>query len=125
MRTYDAAMTLQTKIAMVTGAGLGSGEATAKTLAKTATTLVVADINGGNAKKVAQAITSYQHRAVLLTADAGSVEEIQRRVVAARSKVFEVLRQANSLTTAALAPAAAAWRAARPPRPSEPSCRRR
>jgi glucose 1-dehydrogenase len=84
-------MTLQTKIAMVTGAGLGSGEATAKTLAKTATTLVVADINGGNAKKVAQAITSYQHRAVLLTADAGSVEEIQRRVVAARSKVFEVV----------------------------------
>ena len=118
-------MPLQEKIAMVTGAGQGSGEATAKTLAKAAATLVVADINGGNAEKVAQAITSYQHLAMLITADAGSIEEIQRRVVAARSKVFEDLRQANSLTTAALAPAAAAWRGARPPRPSEPSCRRR
>ncbi len=58
MRTYDAAMTLQSKIAMVTGAGLGSGEATAKTLTKAATTLVVADVNGGNAEKLAPAISS-------------------------------------------------------------------
>ena len=73
-------MKLQDKIALVTGAGQGIGEATAKALAEAGATVIVADINGGKAEAVAQAITAYQRRAVASTADVGSVEDIQRMV---------------------------------------------
>ncbi len=73
-------MILKDKIALVTGAGQGIGEACAKALAEAGATVIVADINGANAEKVAAAITSFQRRAVAVTADVGDVAEIQRMV---------------------------------------------
>ena len=46
-------MILEDKIALVTGAGQGIGDACAMALAKAGATVVVADINGPNAAKVA------------------------------------------------------------------------
>ena len=73
-------MILSDKIALVTGAGQGIGEACAKALAEAGATVIVADINGENAEKVARAITSLQRRALAVTADVGDVAEIQRMV---------------------------------------------
>ena len=73
-------MILSDKIALVTGAGQGIGEACAKALAEAGATVIVADINGENAEKVASAITSLQRRALAVTADVGDVAEIQRMV---------------------------------------------
>lgn len=73
-------MILKDKIALVTGAGQGIGEACAKALAEAGATVIVADINGTNAEKVAAAITSFQRRALAVTADVGDVAEIQRMV---------------------------------------------
>ena len=73
-------MILEDKIALVTGAGQGIGDACAMALAKAGATVVVADINGPNAAKVAHAITSFQRRALAVTADVGEVADIQRMV---------------------------------------------
>ena len=73
-------MQLKDKVALVTGAGQGIGEACCLALAEAGATVVVADINGGNAEKVAQAITSFQRCAIAVTADVGNVEDIQRMV---------------------------------------------
>ena len=73
-------MILKDKIALVTGGGQGIGEACAKALAEAGATVIVADINGANAEKVAGAITSSQRRALAITADVGDVAEIQRMV---------------------------------------------
>lgn len=73
-------MILQDKVALVTGAGQGIGEATAKALAEVGATVIIADINAERAEKVALGITSFQRRAVASTADVGSVEDIQKMV---------------------------------------------
>ncbi|MFM9938197.1 MAG: SDR family NAD(P)-dependent oxidoreductase [Hyphomicrobiaceae bacterium] len=73
-------MILKDKIALVTGAGQGIGEACAKALAEAGATVIVADINGANAEDVAGTITSHQRRALAVTADVGDVAEIQRMV---------------------------------------------
>ncbi len=73
-------MILQGKVALVTGAGQGIGEATAKALAEAGAAVIVADINVERAEKVAGEIASHQRRAAASTADVGSVEDIQRMV---------------------------------------------
>lgn len=73
-------MILKDKIALVTGAGQGIGEACAKALAEAGATVIVADINGANAENVTGTITSLQRRALAVTADVGDVAEIQRMV---------------------------------------------
>ncbi len=73
-------MQLQDQVALVTGAGQGIGEATAMALSQAGATVIVADINRANAEKVAGAITSFQRRALAITADVGSVEDIQKMV---------------------------------------------
>ncbi len=72
--------TLSDKVALVTGGAQGIGEATAKALAAAGATVVVADINGGQADAVAQAIAAHQRRAMAIAADVGNVEDIQRMV---------------------------------------------
>ena len=73
-------MKLNDRIALVTGAAQGIGEATAKALAEAGATVVVADINGARAEAVAGEIAAHQRRALGLAADVGSVEDIQRMV---------------------------------------------
>lgn len=73
-------MILQGKVALVTGAGQGIGEATAKALAENGAAVIVADINVERAEKVASEIAAHQRRAAASTADVGNVEDIQKMV---------------------------------------------
>ncbi len=76
-------MILEDKVALVTGAGQGIGEAIAMALSEAGATVVVADIDSARAETVAAAIASLQRRALAIGADAGDVAEIQRMVDAA------------------------------------------
>lgn len=66
-------MRLQGKIAIVTGAGSGFGEATAHRFASEGARVVVADIRGEAARKVAADIGT---AALAVTADVGSAEDV-------------------------------------------------
>ncbi|SAK64383.1 3-hydroxybutyrate dehydrogenase [Caballeronia glebae] len=62
-------MALQGKIALVTGAASGIGEQTAKRLAKDGATVVIADLNLVNARKVADDIVAAGGKAIALSMD--------------------------------------------------------
>ena len=71
-------MILKDKIALVTGAGAGIGEATVMALAEAGATVIVADIDKAGADKVALAVASFQRRSLAVAADVGNVEDIKR-----------------------------------------------
>lgn len=64
-------MRLEGRVATVTGAGRGMGEAIARRLAEEGAAVVVSDIDGGNAEKVAGQIRDAGGRAVGLRTDVG------------------------------------------------------
>ena len=74
-------MRLQGRVATVTGAGRGMGEAIARKLAAEGAAVVVSDIDLDNAKKVAEEITRTGARAVALKTDVG--EESDASLLAA------------------------------------------
>lgn len=57
-------MRLQDKIALITGAGAGLGEATARRFAEEGATVILTDMNGDNALRVAAEISAIGGRAV-------------------------------------------------------------
>ena len=72
---------LNNKIAIVTGAGQGLGEALAKRLAQEGADVVVADINLPNAERVAKEISeSYKREALPVLVDVTKSEQVANMV---------------------------------------------
>jgi NAD(P)-dependent dehydrogenase (short-subunit alcohol dehydrogenase family) len=73
-------MTLEGKIALVTGAGRGIGEATATELTKAGADIAVADLDEAAAKKVSARILSLGQQSQAVQVDIGDVTAIERMV---------------------------------------------
>ncbi len=71
-------MLLRDHIAVVTGAGRGIGAACASALAEAGAIVVAVDIDGALAEDMVRALAARQRRALAITADVGSVGEIER-----------------------------------------------
>jgi NAD(P)-dependent dehydrogenase (short-subunit alcohol dehydrogenase family) len=78
-------MPLRDQVALVTGAGQGIGKASALALAKAGAHVVAVDINAETAAAAAAEIVALGRRSLALTADLGSVPEIDRIVAEAIS----------------------------------------
>jgi NAD(P)-dependent dehydrogenase (short-subunit alcohol dehydrogenase family) len=68
------------RTALVTGAGQGIGEALAHALAQAGARVAIVDVNGANAKKVAEAIRCYNKEVVAIACDIRSQEEVASMV---------------------------------------------
>ena len=73
-------MNLTGKVALVTGAGQGIGQACAVALAQAGAAVVVADINAAKARQTADTISLQQQRAAAITADVGDLDQIDQMV---------------------------------------------
>ncbi len=80
-------MNFEGKVAIVTGAGQGIGEAYAKALAERGASVVVAEINEAQGKRVADAITSARGKAKFVHVDVASAEST-RAMAAATVEAF-------------------------------------
>jgi NAD(P)-dependent dehydrogenase (short-subunit alcohol dehydrogenase family) len=76
----EAAMSLDDRVAIVTGAGNGIGKATAVALARAGARVVAVDIDPAAAKATADAVSALGHRSLALDADVGDVAAIDRMV---------------------------------------------
>lgn len=84
--TIDKGDRLANKVALVTGAASGNGEAIAKLFAAQGASVVVVDINGAGAEKVTQAITNAGGKAIAVTADVTKEADVQRMIDTATSQ---------------------------------------
>jgi NAD(P)-dependent dehydrogenase (short-subunit alcohol dehydrogenase family) len=73
-------MTLEGKVALVTGAGQGIGKATALLLAEAGADVAVADINGEAVESTQAEITESGWRSLAIQADIGELADIERVV---------------------------------------------
>lgn len=73
-------MSFNNKVALVTGAGSGIGEAIAKELASLGASVVVADINEAGAQRVADEIAVAEGKAAPFKADSASPDDNERAV---------------------------------------------
>ena len=73
-------MRLKDKVALITGAGSGIGEATAKTFAREGARVVIADLNDDGGKRVANEIHKAGGQAEFHHADVGSPAEIEKMI---------------------------------------------
>jgi len=77
-------MTLSDRVAIVTGAGHGIGNATALALAQAGAFVAAVDIDHAAAEKTAAAIVGLGHRSLAIGADVGdlaSIDQMTRRVI--------------------------------------------
>ena len=74
---------LDGKIAIITGAASGIGQATARRVAAEGARTVVADLNADGAKQVAEAISAAGGEATAVQADLGDVDSVRAMVEAA------------------------------------------
>ncbi len=73
-------MTLNGKVALVTGAASGIGKACALALAEAGAQVVAADINAAGAQATVDAIAAFQRRAVAVPTDVGDLGQIDNMV---------------------------------------------
>jgi meso-butanediol dehydrogenase / (S,S)-butanediol dehydrogenase / diacetyl reductase len=94
-------MRLKDKIALITGAGSGIGEATAKTFAREGATVVVVDLNEDGSNRVVSEIRKAGGNAESLRADVGVPAEIERMIKFARDRFgrLDVLHNNAIFTT--------------------------
>jgi NAD(P)-dependent dehydrogenase (short-subunit alcohol dehydrogenase family) len=77
---------LDEKVAIVTGAGSGIGAASARLLARHGAAIVVADVDGPSAERVASEIRTTGGQAVGTVTDVGDEIQVQRMIVTAVDK---------------------------------------
>ena len=77
----DTIMTLVGKVALVTGAGTGIGEATASAMAAMDATVVASDIDMAAAEATAEAIRNAGGKAIAIVADVGDKDAVDRMIV--------------------------------------------
>ena len=77
---------LEGKVAIVTGAGSGIGEATARLMAREGASVVVADINGTEAERVAGELGSAVAVEVDVSDEASVVRMVETAVESARRR---------------------------------------
>ncbi len=80
-------MALNDKVALVTGAASGIGEQCARKLAADGATVVIADLNLGNAQKVADDIVASGGKAIALAMDVTSEEAVNAGVAETVSRL--------------------------------------
>jgi meso-butanediol dehydrogenase/(S,S)-butanediol dehydrogenase/diacetyl reductase len=73
-------MRLKDKVALITGAGSGIGEATAKTFAREGARVVIADLNDDGGRRVAGEISKSGGAAEFFHADVGAPAEIEAMI---------------------------------------------
>jgi len=73
-------MRLKDRVALVTGGGSGIGEAAARRFAQEGAAVAVCDLKGGEAKRVAGAITAAGGKAIAIEADVTAVANVERAV---------------------------------------------
>ena len=91
-------MSLNNRIALVTGAAQGIGQAAAVALAEAGATVVVADIAADKAEVTAETIRAGQHRAMALAADVGDVaaiDDLVKRVIAEYGQIDILVNNAG------------------------------
>jgi NAD(P)-dependent dehydrogenase (short-subunit alcohol dehydrogenase family) len=71
---------LEAKVAVVTGAGSGIGEATARLMAQEGAAVVAADIRGREAERVADEIEAKGQRAVAVESDVSQEDDVSRMI---------------------------------------------
>jgi NAD(P)-dependent dehydrogenase (short-subunit alcohol dehydrogenase family) len=73
-------MTLNGKVALVTGAASGIGKACALALAEAGAQVVAADINAAGAQSTSDAIAAFQRQSIAVAADVGDLAQIDNMV---------------------------------------------
>lgn len=87
---------LQGKVAIVTGAAMGMGEATARLFAAAAAKVVVADFNEDLGQKVAQSIVAAGAEAAFVKVDVSNAEQVKRMVAFAVERYGRVDAAVNN-----------------------------
>jgi NAD(P)-dependent dehydrogenase (short-subunit alcohol dehydrogenase family) len=77
-------MKLSDRVAIVTGAGQGIGEATARLMASEGAKVIVSDVNEDTGREVVKAITENGGNAAFVRADVSDVEDVRALMAAAK-----------------------------------------